>query len=1557
MSDPEYELDVLSSENTDAAESDWYSNEEKQQKEENIIDSTEKDVEERSENIRDLNLEENANVVLNSNDSIDIEMEDEKDDNFDKKEKINEDGSQAVLEVGDNYLNSEKHKEAKAYNRDSNKKGSKKGNSRKNRSLSLDDTSKRRKRQQGREEDWFSGSSLSSLDSFDSLEELNVGDESELSDLSDWSEAKQSSPTSADSFNDQIETENKGESSNKKHFHSIKKARRVGRPSLKETESNSKISKHERKKAPLFDNYKRRDEHSKKQEKKANSDVDSDRALSESVVRVRRKPGRRRKLDIEHPNRQDDQGRPQILYFASRGDVNSCRRLIQHGAAIDGKDKKGWSVIHEASRQGNKELVKLVIEVSDAMNKTTKFLDINSQNVNGNTALHEAVKYRNPEMVELLITNGARVDIKNRLGRIPNDISDSKTISALLDGSKAALRGALIRDKAGQTRLHRACRLGNYSKAIQQLQTGMDLDIPDNAGWTPLHEASLGGHTKLVKELLRRGASVGGKGLGGDTPLHDACANGHEDVVRLLLQSGADYEAKNQNGETPLQMALNDDITNVIKSWKKRNDGKKNLDDSEEVDINNGSSSQDSSSIKKKKKKSLERSSSRFSSKHSHKKVTLYESDDSESELNMKNRAESPEKSYKKKYIKPNRKTIRVFANEDEENSSSSSDPVKRTDKSTGGVDINVDKNKYLKTKEKKSSRKQEQTSDDSMEESDDFDKEKIKKMKSKRSKDKISTERGNNVHDSEYSSEDNLTDDHKKLDDGSSFKTHLSSSLSLKKLKADAEKPQVNYYYSSSKPVISREERKLKSILNTLAKIEQRKGVHKVSSFSPTSTRKSKRDSDLSSSEKIIKHRKTSLDSINGPKGEKDIFGVKSSKSQKNFLEKEIEDREVGPESPSTGFPKVKEQKRGRGRPPKIRESPSNIQNHIANHTQTTSDLKASSIKPKSGVNSGDQNNFKTDPNKEKIHEIKDNLKMETKASEHEANTNRKSHKRNPSKDKQEINIPETNAKDRFNCNPGDNIVETKTGTPEKIKEQSGSYEEPHTSVSQTKYQNDKKERKKDSIKNIDELKDTKKDKHFDKGKDQGIISSRTKSLTREKSVDIEKGKMNERSRDVDQHKSESTIKKIKDESKATHTKYTNSGISNEPAEGHKIPHGNINKSFKLQGKGNKIKDIESNIGKTVKYPSKEDVVKPKSGPGDTRSTFSESSKTEKTSKFIDEGLGLPWISPETSPNDFPFFLPLYIFKALHMGRIQEFVLDLQLILFLQSHKYIGITQPGNKESSGLSESVNRFLSNHSEMLSFQLSDIQKAHLHFLLLPSVRAYFSREKTVLPNIYYRDLASKKRFLQLEVGFVPSESAFKLVRDLYPDGFKILKVAVRNTGNKKIANLESIKLGYNFTLFEVSTIYNSSPDVSSDDLDMKPSGSHKDETIVEPNVLITDNQNEAIDVNTKPSGSPKATGWNSSDLLLNNPFGILLYNKQNRYLRPSEFGNSGNSILLDDDSDQSNNSGVSKVVNTELFGKMTFSDHLQKVPKFKRTYRSLPLKYSAKLLYFNKSKNT
>ncbi|KAJ1819387.1 hypothetical protein LPJ75_001201 [Coemansia sp. RSA 2598] len=307
---------------------------------------------------------------------------------------------------------------------------------------------------------------------------------------------------------------------------------------------------------------------------------------------------KRRKPRYEDPDYVDSSGCPQLVYFASKGDAGSCRKLLLRGASIDSTDSHGWTALHQACRHRHLDVLELLLNPptrarlhvdaeagserssnSDPADSRlvrqlrSPFPDVNKPTLQSQqTPLHQAVIGDDIQIVRLLLDNGAIASIANSRQLTPLDTCSNERIARLLTDRAKIQRAISSRDKAGQTKLHRACNSGDLESVVELINQGADINMKDNAGWTPLHEAALEGHNSVVVALLRHGADFAAKGFGGDTPLHDACANGHYDVVRSLLVVGADPQLKNSKGVTPEDMAREEEqeeVTQLIEQHRR----------------------------------------------------------------------------------------------------------------------------------------------------------------------------------------------------------------------------------------------------------------------------------------------------------------------------------------------------------------------------------------------------------------------------------------------------------------------------------------------------------------------------------------------------------------------------------------------------------------------------------------------------------------------------------------------------------------------------------------------------------------------------------------------------------------------------------------------------------------------------------------------------------------------------------------------------------------------------------------------------------------------------
>jgi ankyrin repeat protein len=179
-------------------------------------------------------------------------------------------------------------------------------------------------------------------------------------------------------------------------------------------------------------------------------------------------------------------------------------------------------------------------------------IDIDFQNMAGETALYCAVKAGAIEIMQCLLDAGAEPDIKTANGDAPLHcaIKNADTESAALLIQNRA--DPNCRDSTGATALHLVSRSGDAACAALLIAHGADVDSSDKYSQTPLYYAAHNGYTKIVELLLEAGADCDMPTRDGESPLFAAAIMERTEVVRTLVAAGADKNIPTKDGRTPL---------------------------------------------------------------------------------------------------------------------------------------------------------------------------------------------------------------------------------------------------------------------------------------------------------------------------------------------------------------------------------------------------------------------------------------------------------------------------------------------------------------------------------------------------------------------------------------------------------------------------------------------------------------------------------------------------------------------------------------------------------------------------------------------------------------------------------------------------------------------------------------------------------------------------------------------------------------------------------------------------------------------------------------------
>ncbi len=240
-----------------------------------------------------------------------------------------------------------------------------------------------------------------------------------------------------------------------------------------------------------------------------------------------------------------------LLFAARRGDVESARRLVAAGAAVDAPAASGTSPLVVAAHSGHGAFAAFLLDAGADPGAAKA----------GYAALHAAVLRGDLPLVRTLLAHGADPDVRLRRGTPARRVSADWRLPHRMIGATPLWVAARFREPA----IMRV--LADY---------GADASVAVG-GETTVMAAILGGSTRgrfgiplpdaaaearrtldAVTRALDAGAAVDAGNENGDTALHLAAARRLDDVVRLLVARGAVLDARNDHGETPLGLAAGD---------------------------------------------------------------------------------------------------------------------------------------------------------------------------------------------------------------------------------------------------------------------------------------------------------------------------------------------------------------------------------------------------------------------------------------------------------------------------------------------------------------------------------------------------------------------------------------------------------------------------------------------------------------------------------------------------------------------------------------------------------------------------------------------------------------------------------------------------------------------------------------------------------------------------------------------------------------------------------------------------------------------------------------
>lgn len=230
--------------------------------------------------------------------------------------------------------------------------------------------------------------------------------------------------------------------------------------------------------------------------------------------------------------KQNQSGETALYVAAEYEYVDVVKVLVEYYDLVTAsiKARNGFDAFHIAAKQGDLEILKVLLEALPDLSMTT--------DTSNTTALHTAATQGHIEVVNFLLESGSSL--------------------------------AAIAKSNGKTALHSAARNGHVEvvKALLSMEPGL-VTRNDKKGQTALHMAVKGQNLDVVEELVMVDPStVNLPDTKGNTALHIATRKGRAEIVkRLLDHAETDKMAVNRAGETALDTAektTNPGITAIL---------------------------------------------------------------------------------------------------------------------------------------------------------------------------------------------------------------------------------------------------------------------------------------------------------------------------------------------------------------------------------------------------------------------------------------------------------------------------------------------------------------------------------------------------------------------------------------------------------------------------------------------------------------------------------------------------------------------------------------------------------------------------------------------------------------------------------------------------------------------------------------------------------------------------------------------------------------------------------------------------------------------------------
>lgn len=226
--------------------------------------------------------------------------------------------------------------------------------------------------------------------------------------------------------------------------------------------------------------------------------------------------------------RTSEHGHSSLILSAVRHhSPEALAELMRRGADINQRQWNQNTVLHEAARSGQGEVVQWLLEHGG--------VDVNAVNDAQEGAVSEAASMGHTDILWQLVKAGAEL------------------------GAPASAQAASL--------LHAAVRHANLDLLTMLHEKGVPVDVAQH-GRRPLAEAVARGELVVVEWLLQHGANASDGGEYGEPPICAAADDNKWPIVWRLHEAGADVHVLNQHGGSLLMSAVHagaeDEVTRLL---------------------------------------------------------------------------------------------------------------------------------------------------------------------------------------------------------------------------------------------------------------------------------------------------------------------------------------------------------------------------------------------------------------------------------------------------------------------------------------------------------------------------------------------------------------------------------------------------------------------------------------------------------------------------------------------------------------------------------------------------------------------------------------------------------------------------------------------------------------------------------------------------------------------------------------------------------------------------------------------------------------------------------